>query len=138
MCLPRSRETGQATGPRRASLPLGELRPLAGLLQPGLLALLHARVAREKATPLELSAQRRVRLHQRARPGAYFRVLEPGTITAGDEIVVEHRPDHDVTMALAFRALTLEPELLPGLLAAGEDLTEDLRRRVERRAFDPA
>ncbi|MEU4743958.1 MOSC domain-containing protein, partial [Actinosynnema sp. NPDC023658] len=71
---------------------------------------------------------------RRALPGAYFRVLEPGTITAGDEIRVEHRPDHDVTMALAFRALTLEPELLPGLAAAGDDLTEELRRRVERRA----
>ncbi|ONI89211.1 MOSC domain-containing protein [Saccharothrix sp. ALI-22-I] len=75
---------------------------------------------------------------RRALPGAYFRVLEPGTITAGDEITIEHRPDHGVTMARAFRALTLEPELLPGLLAAGDDLTEELRRRVERRAFDPA
>ncbi|NUT50297.1 MAG: MOSC domain-containing protein [Saccharothrix sp.] len=75
---------------------------------------------------------------QRARPGAYFRVLEPGTITAGDAITVEHRPDHDVTMELAFRAATLEPELLPRLLAAGDDLPEDLRRRVERRTLDPA
>ncbi|TQM84058.1 MOSC domain-containing protein YiiM [Saccharothrix saharensis] len=79
---------------------------------------------------------------QRGLPGTYFRVLEPGTITAGDEITIEHRPDHDVTIALAFRALTLEAELLPGLLAAGDDLPDDLRRRVERRveraAFDPA
>ncbi|PSL53027.1 MOSC domain-containing protein YiiM [Saccharothrix carnea] len=75
---------------------------------------------------------------QRGLPGTYFRVLEPGTITAGDEITIEHRPDHGVTIALAFRALTLEPALLPGLLAAGDDLHDDLRRRVERRAFDPA
>ncbi|MFE9749616.1 MOSC domain-containing protein [Saccharothrix saharensis] len=79
---------------------------------------------------------------RRGLPGTYFRVLEPGTITAGDEITIEHRPDHDVTVALAFRALTLEAELLPGLLAAGDDLPDDLRRRVERRverpAFDPA
>ena len=75
---------------------------------------------------------------RRGLSGTYFRVLEPGTITAGDEITVEHRPDHDVTIALAFRALTLEPTLLPGLLAAGDDLPEDLRRRVERRTFDPA
>ncbi|GAB3009064.1 MOSC domain-containing protein [Saccharothrix stipae] len=75
---------------------------------------------------------------RRGLPGAYFRVLEPGTITTGDEITVEHRPDHDVTVALAFRALTLEPALLPDLLLVGDDLPEDLRRRVERRTFDPA
>ncbi|MGW4113402.1 MOSC domain-containing protein [Actinosynnema sp. NPDC004786] len=75
---------------------------------------------------------------RRGLPGTYFRVLEPGAITAGDEIVVEHRPDHDVTVSLAFRALTTEPDLLPGLLAAGDDLPDDLRRRAERRAFDPA
>jgi MOSC domain-containing protein YiiM len=75
---------------------------------------------------------------RRGLPGTYFRVLEPGSITAGDEVAIEHRPDHDVTIALAFRALTLEPALLPGLLAAGDDLPENLRRRVERRAFDPA
>ncbi|WP_158851644.1 MOSC domain-containing protein [Saccharothrix deserti] len=75
---------------------------------------------------------------RRGLPGTYFRVLEPGTITAGDEIVIEHRPDHDVTVAMAFRAVTSQPELLPGLTAAGEDLPEDLRRRVERRTSDPA
>ncbi|MFD1147133.1 MOSC domain-containing protein [Saccharothrix hoggarensis] len=74
----------------------------------------------------------------RAWPGAYLKVLEPGSVTAGDEIVVEHRPDHDVTMSVAFRALTLEPELLPSLAPAADDLPEELRRRVERRSFDPA
>lgn len=53
-----------------------------------------------------------------AKPGAYLRVLEPGTVRAGDPIVIESRPDHDVTVELAFRARTSEPELLPGLLAA--------------------
>src|SRR5205807_663103 len=47
-------------------LALGELRPLPGLLEPGLLALLLARVAREVAAPLQLGAQRRLGLHQRA------------------------------------------------------------------------
>src|SRR5215218_4167742 len=50
---------------RAKPLALGELRPLAGLLQPGLLALLDARVAREEAAALELGAQVRVRVHQR-------------------------------------------------------------------------
>src|SRR5947209_16908878 len=35
---------------------LGELRPLAGLLEPGLLALLDPRVAGQEAAPLELAA----------------------------------------------------------------------------------
>ncbi|PRX99052.1 MOSC domain-containing protein YiiM [Allonocardiopsis opalescens] len=77
---------------------------------------------------------------RRALPGAYLRVLEAGTIRAGDPVVVEHRPDHEVTVAMVFQALTLRPELLPGLLAA-DDLTADVRARVLRRVpveLDPA
>ena len=54
----------------------------------------------------------------RAAPGAYLRVLTPGRIRAGDEVRVVHSPPHDVTIGLAFRALTSEPALLPRLLAA--------------------
>src|SRR5215207_39380 len=50
---------------RAKPLALGELRPLAGLLEPGLLALLDARVAREEAAALELGAQVRVRVDER-------------------------------------------------------------------------
>jgi MOSC domain-containing protein YiiM len=50
------------------------------------------------------------------RPGPYLRVLEEGVLQAGDEIVVEHRPDHAFTVSMMFRALTTEPDLLPGLL----------------------
>jgi MOSC domain-containing protein YiiM len=53
-------------------------------------------------------------------PGAYLRVIEPGEIRAGDPIRIVHRPDHDVTVALQFRAVTTERHLLPRLLAAGE------------------
>jgi MOSC domain-containing protein YiiM len=67
-----------------------------------------------------------------ARPGAYLRVIEPGEIRAEDPIVIEHRPGHDVTIALTFRALTREPELLPRLLAA-DALPLDIRKRAERR-----
>ena len=47
-------------------------------------------------------------------PGAYFRVIEPGEIQAGDQIEIVHRPDHDVTIAMSFRALTIEPDCCPG------------------------
>jgi MOSC domain-containing protein YiiM len=49
------------------------------------------------------------------RPGPYLRVLEPGSLEAGDEIVVEHRPDHDVTVTTMFLALTTRRDLLPRL-----------------------
>jgi MOSC domain-containing protein YiiM len=69
-------------------------------------------------------------------PGAYLRVVEPGDVRAGDAVTIVSRPDHDVTVALALRALTLEPELLPRLAPAGEALhaetKEVLRRRTGR------
>jgi MOSC domain-containing protein YiiM len=58
----------------------------------------------------------------RGAPGAYLRVIEPGEIRAGDAIEIVHRPDHDVTVALQFRAVTTERTLLPRLLPAGEAL----------------
>jgi MOSC domain-containing protein YiiM len=53
-----------------------------------------------------------------ATPGAYLRVIESGTVRAGDSIVVVDRPNHDVTIGMVFRAMTLEPELLPRVLEA--------------------
>ena len=68
-----------------------------------------------------------------ALPGAYLRVIETGEIRAADPIEIVHRPDHDVTVALAFRALTNEPDLLPELLVADALPAEDrevIRRRT--------
>ena len=72
------------------------------------------------------------RFTQAARPGSYFRVIEPGEISAGDAVEVVHRPEHDVSVAVCFRALTLEPELLPRLLAA-DALPGDVRELAHRR-----
>jgi MOSC domain-containing protein YiiM len=68
-----------------------------------------------------------------ARPGTYFRVIESGEIQAGDPIEIVHRPDHDVSIELCFRALTLEPELLPRLQPAAAALPRETRERVGRR-----
>lgn len=68
-----------------------------------------------------------------ARPGAYLRVLAPGEIRAGDPVTIELRLDHGVTIGTTFRALTLEPELLPGLLEAREYLEPELLQRATRR-----
>jgi MOSC domain-containing protein YiiM len=71
------------------------------------------------------------RFTEAARPGAYLRVITPGRIQTGDPVAIEHRPDHDVTVAVTFRAITTEPDLLPRLLAADAlpDETKDLARR---------
>jgi MOSC domain-containing protein YiiM len=52
------------------------------------------------------------------RPGAYLRVLEEGELGAGDDIVIEDKPDHDVTIGLVFRARTTDRSLIPRMLAA--------------------
>ena len=69
------------------------------------------------------------RFSLRERPGPYLRVLQPGVLTAGDTIEVVHRPGHGVTVSYLFRAVTREPDLLPGLLVV-DGLVEKARRRA--------
>ncbi len=71
-----------------------------------------------------------------AKPGAYLRVITPGTVRAGDAISIESRPDHDVTIDLVFRAKMSDPTLLPHLLRADAlsgELKAYARRRIARR-----
>ncbi|GAA3283256.1 MOSC domain-containing protein [Dactylosporangium vinaceum] len=70
---------------------------------------------------------------QRALPGAYLRVITPGRVRAGDEVRIVHSPRHDITVGLAFRALTLEPELLPRLEVAIDEVSADTRRKLLNR-----
>jgi MOSC domain-containing protein YiiM len=72
------------------------------------------------------------RFTARGLPGAYLRVVKPGEIAADDPIQVVHRPDHGVTIGVTFRALTLEPDLLP-LLVDVPELTEKHRNAARRR-----
>lgn len=74
------------------------------------------------------------RFTQVVRPGAYFRVIEAGLVAPGDEITVVHRPDHDVTVELFFRAVTTEAELLPRLLAAGDSVPPEVVDLVHKRS----
>lgn len=70
---------------------------------------------------------------QAAIPGAYLRVINPGHLRAGDPVEVIHKPSHDVGIALTFRALTAEPDLLPRLLPAESDLPSETRDLIHRR-----
>ena len=72
------------------------------------------------------------RFTARAVPGAYLRVLVPGQVSAGDPITIVSRPDHDVTIGVTFRALTLESELLPRLRTV-EALPAEVRETANRR-----
>ena len=58
-------------------------------------------------------------------------VLQEGHITAGDEIEVVHKPDHDVTITMMFRAFTTQRDLLPRLLDVGDRLAPGVRAEAE-------
>ncbi|MFF0188898.1 MOSC domain-containing protein [Streptomyces sp. NPDC005244] len=68
----------------------------------------------------------------RGAPGAYMRVIVPGEIRAGDAVRIVHRPAHEVTVAIQFRAVTTQRELLPDLLAAGDALHPEARAAAEK------
>jgi MOSC domain-containing protein YiiM len=72
------------------------------------------------------------RFTAQAAPGAYLRVIEPGEIRAGDAIEVVRRPDHEVTVAFQFRAVTTERSLLPRVLAAAEWLHPEAGETAEK------
>lgn len=55
-----------------------------------------------------------------ARPGAYFRILSPGAVEAGDPIRVLSTPEHGVTVGLVERACHADRRLIPRLLEAPE------------------
>lgn len=65
-------------------------------------------------------------------PGAYLRVLQAGEVRAGDALRVLDRPDSAVTVGLVFRALHLEPDLLPRLVGASA-LPAEIQDLVSRR-----
>jgi MOSC domain-containing protein YiiM len=67
------------------------------------------------------------RFEAAARPGAYLRVLAPGTITPGDSVDVIARPAHGLSIGEVFAARAGRRELVPKLLTAPE-LTPKLRR----------
>ncbi|MEJ7834448.1 MAG: MOSC domain-containing protein [Nocardioides sp.] len=69
------------------------------------------------------------------RPGPYLRVLSPGTITAGDELSVIHRPGHGVTVTMMFRALHTDRSLLPELLKV-DRLVNEAREKAEAYVHD--
>jgi MOSC domain-containing protein YiiM len=54
------------------------------------------------------------------KPGAYLRVVTPGSVSPGDTITIEHRPDHDLTISDYFAAVFADYSLRPKLLEVAE------------------
>lgn len=80
------------------------------------------------------------RFAEHGRCGAYFRVVEPGTITPGAPIELVGRPDHDVDMLTAFAAAMGDDEAAARVVAAGclpPMYHERHVRRLAARAHDP-
>jgi MOSC domain-containing protein YiiM len=73
------------------------------------------------------------RFTEAGRPGAYFRVIQPGPVSGGDPVTVAHRPAHGVTISMALFALTLKPETLGDLVAAWDDLPQETQRYIQER-----
>jgi MOSC domain-containing protein YiiM len=71
------------------------------------------------------------RFTQEARPGPYLQVVREGQIAVGDPIEVVRRPEHDITVSTMFKAFTTDRQLMPTLLAAGDDLIPEAREAVE-------
>jgi MOSC domain-containing protein YiiM len=71
-----------------------------------------------------------------ARAGTYLRVVQEGVLQVGDEITVEHRPDHGVTVTTMFRALTTDRALLPALLEV-DGLPEEVYAAARRHTGQP-
>ncbi|MFF3510189.1 MOSC domain-containing protein [Streptomyces sp. NPDC002573] len=78
------------------------------------------------------------RFTRQGAPGAYLRVITPGEIQVGDPVEIVHRPGHDITVALQFRASTTERHLLPRLLAAADALHSESTAAARRYAREQA
>jgi MOSC domain-containing protein YiiM len=70
------------------------------------------------------------RFQATGRVGAYLKVIETGSIEAGDPITVDERPDHELTIGdFVDRP---EPAVMRRVLNSGVDLAEPVRRRAQR------
>jgi MOSC domain-containing protein YiiM len=65
------------------------------------------------------------------RPGAYLRIIGEGDLSAGDEIRVIHRPDHDLTIRDVFRIYTRDRDEVERLLVIPQ-ISDSWKKWAER------
>ena len=68
------------------------------------------------------------------RPGAYLSVPTPGTLQAGDEVLVVDRPDHGVSVGLVYEVALRAPWRLPELDPARPYMNPELLAWLYRAA----
>lgn len=76
------------------------------------------------------------RFAARGRTGAYCAVVTPGTIRAGDALVVVNEPDHDIDLVTVFRAGMGDLDLARRVLESGtlvQPYADELTRTVVAR-----
>jgi MOSC domain-containing protein YiiM len=73
-----------------------------------------------------------VDFNRTGRVGAMCRVLEPGVVRAGDEITVDHEPDHEVSIGVLVTGMS--PIQARGLLDSDVSLTSAVRAKAQRYA----
>ncbi len=77
------------------------------------------------------------RFTEHGAPGAYLRVVAEGTVGAGDEIEVVHRPDHGVTVGEVFVIRRADADRLRRALDDPEvegEMADEIRHDLEVRA----
>ena len=72
------------------------------------------------------------RFAQANRPGAYLRVLTPGSVSAGDRVEVVHRPGHGIRIGDVNVGAT--PDSMRALLEAAERLDLNLHPSLRSKA----
>ena len=91
---------------------------------------------RKPRTPCQNLSQRvgrprfHVDFHRTGRVGAMCRVLEPGYVAQGDVVVIEHQPDHGVTIGTYVTGM--DADGARQLLASGLTLPRSVRERARR------
>jgi len=65
-------------------------------------------------------------------PGAYLRVIQPGTVGAGDAVTVVGRPAHGVTIGDVFVVRHTDAQRLQRLLDEQQDVAPGLAHAVRR------
>ncbi|WP_083873910.1 MOSC domain-containing protein [Nocardia paucivorans] len=68
----------------------------------------------------------------RANTGCYLRVLQEGTVGAGDRVEIVHVPEHGVTVRDVFTGR--DPARLERLLAMEPSISDDIRMQIARHA----
>jgi MOSC domain-containing protein YiiM len=72
------------------------------------------------------------RFTEHGAPGGYLRVVEAGTVGAGDIVTVTDRPAHGVTVGDVFRVRQVATDRLHRMLAELSDIAPDLDDAVRR------